>query len=99
MAIVMSSRMQKGTRCIWMSRYAYANHMKINKGLSEVEAFAPFVREVNMLPPDRVSADKEEILFPVERFVVMMEEQSHEEHTQYGTKASLCKYSLCSCLV
>ena len=86
MAIVMSSRLQRGTRCMWLTRFAFAHQMKIEKGMTEPEAFQEFQREISMLPEDRVSKDQNEILWPVERFVISMEERAQEEHTQYGTK-------------
>ena len=65
--------------------------------MNEQEVFQSFVREISMLPKDRVSADGQDILFPVERFVVAFEEKAHEEQTQYGTKASLCVCNVCCC--
>ena len=61
----------------------------IELGMTEPEAFAEFEREVAMLPPGRVSADKTKILMPVESFVISFEEKAQEEVTMYGTKDTL----------
>ena len=63
--------------------------MKVQQGMNESEAFQAFQKEFSMLPADRVSADQNENLWPVERFVVCMEERAQEEQTQYGTKDRL----------
>ena len=89
MAIILSSRVQQGTRCLWLTRFAFAHHMKVQQGMTEAEAFQAFQREVSMLPTDRVSADQNEILWPVEKFVCAFEERAQEEQTQYGTKDRL----------
>ena len=63
--------------------------------MTEAEAFQEFQREISMLPADRVSKDQQEILWPVERFVIAMEERAQEEHTQYRTKDLIGVFDSC----
>ena len=86
MSIILASRLQKGTRCLWLTKFAYAHHKKTYEGLSEPQAFESFERELATLPAGRVSDCRTNILWPVEEFVTCMEEKAQEEQTQYGTK-------------
>ena len=86
MAIILASRVQKGTKSLWLTKFAFAAHTKSVDGLTEPEAFAQFERELASLPAGRVSADRQQILYPIESFVIGLNEKSQEEQTQYGTK-------------
>ena len=86
MAIMLASRLQTGSKSIWMTKFAYANFKNIEEGMTEVESFAQFEREVNMLPAGRVSQDKTKVLMPIEQFVISLEEKAQEEVVSYGTK-------------
>ena len=97
-----ASRLQTGAKSIWMSKFAFAHNKKIEEGMSEVESFAQFGREVCMLPPGRASHDKTKILMPIEQFVISLslEEKAQEEVTSYGTKdrASVRECSNVTCV-
>ena len=86
MAIMLASRLQTGSKSIWMTKFAYANFKKIEEGMTELESFAQFEREVNMLPAGRVSQDKTKVLMPIEQFVISLEGKTQEEVVSYGTK-------------
>ena len=98
MAIILASRLQTGTKCLWLTKFAYAHNKKMNEGRSEAEAFASFERELNTLPAGRISADRSQIFYPIESFVICMEEKAQEEQTQYGTKETYLLTSLPTCV-
>lgn len=87
MCIRLASRVQKGTKSVWLSRGGFTKWYKEeNPHASTEQAFAAWAKELETLHSSRISPDKSEILWPLEKFVISFGEKSTEEATSYGLK-------------
>ena len=79
-----ASRIQSGTRSVWLNKSGFIAFETKSRGGDPTAAAAEFERQKLTLSADRVNGD--EILWPIERFVVTMEEESHLEQCISGYK-------------
>ena len=86
MAIEFASRVQTGTKSLWLTKGAYCNMKKIDEEMTAEEAALAWARELESLPASRIAPDRKKILVPIESFVVQLNERSQIEQTQYGIK-------------
>ena len=86
MAIEMASRVQVGTKQIWLTKRAFINFMISTQDISEPMAQQRWMVELENAEVGKVNAAKTEILWPIERFVMDFHEKSHSERVEMGTK-------------
>ena len=86
MAIQFASRVQTGTKSLWLTRGAFIHSKKIDDELTYEEAQAAWAIELESLPPSQISADRKKILKPMESFVIQLNERSQLEQVEYGHK-------------
>ena len=84
LAVEVASRMQAGSKCLWMSEKQFEAYMKHSEGMSEYEAAVEWKARLNV---PKARTDKQgRLLIKVEDFIVTMNEKSHVERTEWGTK-------------
>ena len=88
MCIQMSSSVQKGSKCIWMSRGYFLEVKARDEELTELEALQEFENQWESLPSSRKQGKGKarRILWPLERFVYAFNARSQIENTIMGTK-------------
>ena len=57
--------------------------------LSEAEAEQKWLAYIDALAPSHYNKEKEEVLYPIERFVTTFDEKSKIEQTQFGNNVAM----------
>ena len=86
MAIEAASRVQVGTKQMWLTKRAFINFIVQTEGCPEPMAQQRWMVEIENAGPGKVNSAKTEILWPVEKFVMDFHEKSHTEKVEMGTK-------------
>ena len=87
MIISMSTVVQKGVKCVWLTRRQFVSFIKDKKDLNDAQAEQEWFRELAEGKKDgKVSEDEKEILYPVEKYIVSFDETSKRDELQMGCK-------------
>lgn len=88
MCIRMSSHVQHGTKCLWMSRGYFVEIQMRDKEMSKSQAIQEFECQWEQLPPARKkgSGVDRALLWPMEHFVYAFNDHMQAETTSWGTK-------------
>ena len=87
MAVQNASRLQRGTKSLWMDELAFIQFECHRIGCSNQVAAQLFHHNDQSFGKGKVQLNgsgKHEMLMPIERFVISMSERAHVEETVYG---------------
>ena len=68
MAIQFASRVQTGTKSLWLTRGAYIAQKKVDEEVTEQQAAMMWAQELEILPKARISQDRKKYLCPHRAF-------------------------------
>ena len=84
MAIGFRSTTRTGQKDVWITKGRYKSIVKVDFELSEAEAEQKWLAYIDALAPSHYNKEKEEVLYPIERFVTTFDEKRTVEQTQFG---------------
>ena len=86
-ALQTSSRVQTGSRLVWMKRGPYIKWRMEAENKTQSEAALEWEELLVKNETGKVSPCKSEVLVPIERFVISMTEAAYTDAVKFGTKA------------
>ena len=84
MVLELSSRVDAGSKNIWLSKGGFIQFIMIDESINQAAAELRWAEEIAKAPDGRVTADKQRLLYPVEKFVYNYESRAQTERMELG---------------
>ena len=86
MIFELSTHVEVGTKCVWLTESAFCTVLREQDGLSEVQGKQRWIIEMQQALPDKKSRCGKKLLWPIEEFVLSYDSKAQKEQLQVGTK-------------